>query len=147
MIISLKELVNSNKRQITIPIGGWNPSQTINASIEEFRLDRGLEMVTLSKKSLSWATRRVISFPRKILATKRLFSPTLSTWVVILSAANTSWAWTNSSMSWRPVTSGAPSQTTKSAFSPAKCPIIWSAVSFFVISPKKRNLKLTFRDF
>ena len=44
-------------------------------------------------------------------------------------------AWINSSMSWRPVTSGAPSHTTKSALSPSNCSTIWLAVSYFVMSP------------
>lgn len=49
--------------------------------------------------------------------------------------ARRSWAWTNSSRSCRPVTSGAPSQTTRSALRPLKCEMICSAVLGLVMSP------------
>ena len=79
----------------------------------EFRELLGLATVTSSKNILSCEKSKDMSFPRNILATKS--PPGLRTWVVMLRAANRSWAWMYSSMSWRPVTSGAPSHTTISA--------------------------------
>ncbi len=49
--------------------------------------------------------------------------------------ARISCACTYSSMSCMPVTSGAPSDTTRSALWPSKCEIICSAVESFVMSP------------
>lgn len=46
----------------------------------------------------------------------------------MLSAARRSWPWIYSSMSCKPVTSGAPSHTTRSACSPWKCEMICVAV-------------------
>jgi len=85
------------------------------------------------KKHLSWEYSSDTSLPRKIFATK--FPPRRSVFVVMFRADNSSCACMYSSMSCSPVTSGAPSHTTKSARSPRKCPMIISAVDWAVISP------------
>ena len=69
----------------------------------------------------------------KIFATK--VPPCLRRWVVMLRAASNSWACMYSSISCRPVTSGAPSHTTRSAFSPANSDTILLAVASLVMSP------------
>ena len=93
----------------------------------EFRELLGLATVTSSKNILSCEKSKDMSFPRNILATKS--PPGLRTWVVMLRAANRSWAWMYSSMSWRPVTSGAPSHTTISADRQ-----VWPLVKIFSLS-------------
>ena len=96
---------------------------------------------------------KLTSFPLKILATK--VPPERSTWVLIFRAARSSCAWWGldfifvwtknflratwmySSISWRPVTSGAPSHTTRSAlpsiistilkkYVPKNCLFVWN---------------------
>ena len=103
----------------------------------EFRLLLGLHIVTVGKNTFNWAYKMSTSFPRKILATK--FPPCLSTCVVILSAASNSCPWMYSSISCSPVTSGAPSQITKSATSPSKWLIIWWAVDIYRNITIQRN--------
>ena len=68
-----------------------------------------------------------------ILATN--VPPCLRTCVVMFRAARSSWAWIYSSISWRPVTSGAPSQTTRSAEPPSNSETILLAVESLVMSP------------
>lgn len=73
--------------------------------------------MTLLNRHRSCAKSTSTSLPRKIFATNA--PPGLSTQTVRLSALRSSDACTYSSRSWRPVTSGAPSHMTKSAFDPA----------------------------
>lgn len=98
-----------------------------------FRLDLGLQQMTVLKKSCSCSYNNAMSLPRKIFITRE--PPGASTCVVMLKAASSSCACRNSSMSCSPVTSGAPSHTTSSASWPLKKAMICSAVERRVMSP------------
>ena len=74
-----------------------------------------------------------MSLPRKILATN--VPPSLSVAVTMTNAANISWLCTYSSRSCSPVTSGAPSLITRSAWLPSKYEMTRSDVARDVISP------------
>lgn len=62
----------------------------------------GFETITFVKKILSWEYKSVTSLPLNIFATN--VPPDFNIWVVIFSAANSSWACIYSSISWMPVT-------------------------------------------
>lgn len=68
--------------------------------------------------------------------------PERSVWPTMKRAARMSWLWTYSSMSCRPVTSGAPSETTMSARPPSKSLITCWAVSVLVMSPCAWQLEI-----
>mmetsp|Transcript_16035 Transcript_16035/g.31935 ORF Transcript_16035/g.31935 Transcript_16035/m.31935 type:complete len:208 (-) Transcript_16035:269-892(-) len=106
---------------------------TTNASTLEFRLLAGFATLTRSKRICSWSHRVAVSRPRKILATNA--PPVARTCVEMFTAEKRSWAWMYSSMSCRPVTSGAPSHTTMSARPPEKWETISRAVETEVMSP------------
>lgn len=94
-------------------VGISNRRQTMNDSTDEFRDERGLATTTSPKKIFNCSASKSKFFVRKIFDTK--FPPGRKTWRQMLKAAKTKFPWMNSSMSCKPVTSGAPSQITKSA--------------------------------
>mmetsp|Transcript_9434 Transcript_9434/g.40061 ORF Transcript_9434/g.40061 Transcript_9434/m.40061 type:complete len:255 (+) Transcript_9434:256-1020(+) len=116
------------------PSGGQYPWHTTNASIDELRELLGFAHVTSLKNSLSCAYSNPMSLPRKIFATYA--PPCFRTCVATVSPARMSCACMNSSMSCRPVTSGAPSLTMRSARRPSpKCDKISRTLAMDVMSP------------
>lgn len=86
---------------------------------------------------------RLLAAPPPLPAPRKIFAmntpPGLSTCVTMVSAARISCACTYSSRSCRPVTSGAPSHTTRSAWWPSKWEMTADAVSSLVMSPCRES--------
>lgn len=96
------------------PKGIWKPVQTTKASIELPRELLGFAQTTWSKSVCSCAKSTSQSLPRKILATN--VPPGVRTHAARLRAERRRDDCTYSSRSCNPVTSGAPSEITRSAF-------------------------------
>mmetsp|Transcript_31019 Transcript_31019/g.89645 ORF Transcript_31019/g.89645 Transcript_31019/m.89645 type:complete len:204 (+) Transcript_31019:288-899(+) len=89
--------------------------------------------MTSAKLRLNKARTSPVCSPRKIFAQKD--PPGRSKALAKCCADSNNWCCTYSSKSGRPVTSGAPSHTTRSASSPLKCPMTSFTVPTLVMSP------------